>query len=367
MKIKRVEIYKADIPLVKTFRIALGETKVANNIFIRILTDEGMFGSGEASPFPPVVGETQASAFYVAQDFARLLIGRDTFDIEGSMKILTRYVAGNKTILSAFDMALYDLLGKASGLPLYAVLGGSRRILFTDRTVGLDSHEKMIEQALEYHAMGLNAIKVKLGKSVKEDISVINSMRAEIGFSQDIRIDANQGWDRTEAIKVLRSIEDQQIQFCEQPTAAWDHDSMRKIALESKIPIMADESVFDERDAFKLIRFSACNYLNIKLAKSAGIHTALKINAVAEAAGFKCMIGCMSETRLALTAAAHIASAKPNICWYDLDSAFTHTFDPVIGGMKYGEAGKIELPESAGLGAEIDPSYLSTLVSAVIE
>jgi L-alanine-DL-glutamate epimerase-like enolase superfamily enzyme len=122
-------------------------------------------------------------------------------------------------------------------------------------------------------------------------------------------------------------------------------------------PIMADESVFDHHDAFKLTAGGCCDYLNIKLAKSGGIHTALKINAIAEAAGARCMLGCMMETRLGLTAAAHLVSARPNIRYADLDGHLQLEEDPVIGGATW-NGSTIMLPDEPGIGAEIDAAFL---------
>lgn len=126
------------------------------------------------------------------------------------------------------------------------------------------------------------------------------------------------------------------------------------------LPVCADESVFDDRDALKLVAAGAVDYLNIKLGKSGGLHTAQKINAIAAAAGCKCMIGCFGESRLALSAAAHLAMARPNICFLDLDSAFDLKEDPVIGGMTYDDevGGLIHLPDAPGIGAEINEDYL---------
>ena len=121
---------------------------------------------------------------------------------------------------------------------------------------------------------------------------------------------------------MLLRLETSGIEYCEQPLARWDLDGFRHLRERVSIPIMADESVFDHHDAFKLTAGGCCDYLNIKLAKSGGIHMALKINAVAEASGSKCMLGCMMETRLGLTAAAHLASARPNIRYLDLDGHF---------------------------------------------
>jgi L-alanine-DL-glutamate epimerase-like enolase superfamily enzyme len=120
---------------------------------------------------------------------------------------------------------------------------------------------------------------------------------------------------------------------------------------------MADESVFDHHDAFKLTAGGCCDYLNIKLAKSGGIRTALKIDAVAHACGAKCMLGCMLETRLGLTAAAHLVSARPNIRYVDLDSHLQLTEDPVTGGARW-NGGAITLPDDPGIGADLDPAFL---------
>jgi len=367
MKILSVEVYKADIPLVAPFRIALGETTVANNVLIKIHTDERLYGVGEASPFTPIVGETQATDLAAARDLAKLLIGKNPLDIENRLRELRNYLVHNATVRSAFDMALYDLLGKAADLPLYSVLAGEKRTILTDRTVGIASAEEMAQQALAFKERGFPAVKVKLGTTPSEDIERIRRIREALGPEIPLRIDANQGWDCVSALRVLKSIEGQNIQYCEQPVAAWNVEALRKVSTNTTIPIMADESLFDEHDAFKLLSMGACDYLNIKLSKAGGIHTALKINAVAEAAGVRCMMGCMSETRLGLTAAAHVVSARPNIEFADLDSADMLSADPVIGGLIYGDGGTVILPDTPGHGADIDPAFLKDLESYVVD
>ncbi|HSJ55788.1 MAG TPA: enolase C-terminal domain-like protein, partial [Anaerolineae bacterium] len=150
------------------------------------------------------------------------------------------------------------------------------------------------------------------------------------------------------------------IEYCEQPVAAWDVDGLRQVRAASSIPIMADESVFDHHDAHRLTAAGACDYLNIKLAKCGGLGTALKIDAVAQAAGVRCMVGCMWETRLALSANAHLVSARPNIAFADLDGCTGHAFDPVQGGITY-DGGRIELPDTPGHGADIEDEFLQGL------
>ena len=150
------------------------------------------------------------------------------------------------------------------------------------------------------------------------------------------------------------------LDYSEQPLPVWDIDGLARLRDKVDLPICADESVFDDKDALKLIRAGAADYLNIKLAKSGGIHTALRINAVAEAAGAKCMIGCFGESRLGLGAAAHLVLAKPNIVFLDLDSALDFKADPVIGGMQYDQqiGGLIHITDEPGHGASFDESFL---------
>ncbi|MFP3525585.1 enolase C-terminal domain-like protein, partial [Pantoea sp. SIMBA_072] len=125
------------------------------------------------------------------------------------------------------------------------------------------------------------------------------------------------------------------IEYLEQPLPAWDVDGFAELRANTRMPICADESVFSHIDALRLIKADAVDFLNIKLVKSGGVNTALKINSIAEAAGVRCMIGCFGESRLGLSAAAHVACARPNIQFIDLDSALHFCADPVKGGLEY--------------------------------
>jgi len=357
LEITSIDIYKSDIELIEPFRIAIMEITSAQSIFIKISTNEGLYGFGEANPTWGITGETQAIDLAGASDLSKLLLNKDPLNIEGRMKEINRFLIHNSALRSAFDMALYDLLGKAAELPLYAVLGGGRRSFWTDNTIGIAVPDYMAKKALEYKNQGFQAIKVKLGTTVDLDIERIKKIREAIGDDLPIRIDANQGWDYKTAVAILQALESMGIEYCEQPIACWDYENMRRIRQNTSIAIMADESLFDHHDAYKLALMGCCDYFNIKLAKSGGIHTALKINAIAEAAGIICMVGCMMETRLGLTAAAHLVSARPNILYADLDGYLALKEDPIIGGAQY-KVGEINLPDAPGHGADVDPDFL---------
>ena len=362
--VTKVEIYKLNIARQTQFRIAIGVFDEVQNILVRIHASDGLYGLGEGAPLPFLCGETQAIAFEACKELATLLVGKDPYAIEARMQELGSYLVHNTTARSAFDMALYDLLGKRAGLPLYALLGGEKRALTTDETVGIDTPEAMAKEALQAKERGFAAIKVKLGTGFPDDVDRIEAIREAVGAETLLRIDANQGWDPVTAERILQELTRFDIQYCEEPVAHWNNEALRRVREQSPIPIMADESLFNHHDAFRLASMGACDYFNIKLAKSGGIHTALKINAVAEAAGIQCMVGCMSETRLGLTAAAHLVSARPNIVFADLDSAFGKA-DVVEGGTRY-DGGTITLPDNPGHGADIKPEILESLESCAV-
>ena len=367
MKIEKIEIIELNIALKEPLSISLGTSHLAENIIIRIHAGNDLTGTGEASPEIKIVGESQAGEFETAKLLAAGLKGKDPLAIEDRITDMDRTIDGNFTIKSAFDMALYDLLAKKAGLPLYRLLGGGNtRKIMTDMTVYLGTPERMARQALAYKNEGFPTIKVKLGTTVAEDIERIRAIRTAIGHEIPLRIDANQGWDAVTAITILKALAAFNIEHCEEPVPKWNNADLRRVRDNSPIPIMADESVFDHRDAFRLASMGACDYFNIKLAKSGGIHNAIKINAVAEAAGIKTQVGCMSESRYALTALCHFVAAKNNVVWFDIDSSLSHAEDPVKGGIQYKGGGQWELPPDPGIGADFDPDFLEKMKKVTI-
>jgi L-alanine-DL-glutamate epimerase-like enolase superfamily enzyme len=360
VKIRDIQVYYFDIPLQQPFRISIGTVSAANGVLVRVESDSGLVGWGEASPFPPITGETQETNVTVARSLRQLLLGQDPLAVGSFLRQAGSFLRTNPSILAAFDMALYDIQGKASGLPLFRLLGGDKATLETDITADLDSPEKMAARAKGFLSAGYRTIKIKVGQDPDLDIARLEVIRGAAGYECAISIDANQGWTVPQAISALRRMEKYRVEFVEQPVAAWDLAGMREVRRRSPIPIMADESLFTPPDAIRLIQVEACDYFNIKLMKSGGILNALRITHVAEAANIRCMVGCMLESRLALTAAAHLMAAQPNIVFADLDGHTSHTVDPVRGGMIV-KGGSITLPEDPGLGLDIDPAFLGTL------
>ncbi len=359
MQISKITVYKYSIPMVP-FTIATGTMHFAQNIFIRIYTNEGIIGVGECSAFPMIVGETQATCFEMGKEFAALWIGKDPLDITARLRELDLFTAGNYTAKSAFDLALHDIAAKHAGKPLYALLGGTLKNIESDLTIGINTPESMAAQAVEFVAKGVNIIKVKLGKDPSTDILRIKKIRDAIGYHTTIRIDANQGWSYDDALYSLIALAPYQIEFCEQPLRTWNDERLPALCAASPIALMADESVYTHHDAERMIRNNACKYINIKFAKSGGIAEALRINAVAEENQIACMMGGMLESRIALSAKVHFAMAKQNIKFYDLDTCLLgHKIDPVLGGVQYNGM-KLTLSNAPGIGADVNEDFLST-------
>jgi len=367
LTISKIELYKLSIPLIEPFITSLGTDTSAENVLVKIFTNEGLIGFGECSPYMPINGESQDTCFVVGQYFAKAMIGKNALKIEKCIGLMDTIIYGNTSIKSAFDMALYDLASQHASLPLYEYLGGQAdKVMITDYTVSIGEPEKMAADALKIKEQGYPAIKVKVGKDGKKDIERIKKIRKAVGDKIPIRIDANQGWKVNEAIETLDALKEFHIQYCEEPIARWKFMKMRKVRKNSVIPIMADESCGDEHDAERLIELDACDMMNIKLGKSGGILKALKMVKLAEEANMHLQVGAFMESRLAMTAFAHFALCSHNIEHYDFDTALMFSGDPVKGGIEYAKNGTITMPDAIGLGATIDESWLNKMQKAVI-
>jgi L-alanine-DL-glutamate epimerase-like enolase superfamily enzyme len=357
LTITKINIYRFSIPMVP-FTIATGTMEHAQNVFIRVHTNAGFYGVGECSAFPMIVGETQDTCLIMAREFANLWIGKDALDIAGRLQQLHDFAAGNTTIKSAFDMALYDIAAKNAGLPLYQFLGGEKREVETDITIGIASSEIMAEKAIAFKELGAHILKVKLGKGAVEDVERIKQIREAVGDEMKIRVDANQGWGFDAAVYALQSLGDYAVEFCEQPMRTWYDDRLPELMQLSPVKIMGDESVYNHHDARKQINSKSCNYINIKLAKSGGIFEAKKIHDLAAENGIACMMGGMLESRIALSAKLHFVYASPNIKFYDMDTCMLgHKVDPCIGGVTY-DGYHLNIDDTIGIGADADDKYL---------
>ena len=363
VKIRDVEIFPFTLQQKVPIKIALPTPLTMENVFVRLRTEDGITGVGEASPYSAVTSETQQTDIAMARTFADLVRGRDPFTIAKIVDDMDMFSPNNPSIKAAFEMALWDICGKIAGLPICCLLGKYRDSFETDKTIFIETPPAMAEAARDVVRQGFRTVKVKVGESPEKDIARLAAIREAVGNDIALRIDANQGWSAAEAVRSLRGMENYHIQACEQPVPYWDMEGLRYVRDHSSVPIMADESVHSPHDAIEAVRKDAVDLINIKLMKTGGILNAVRIAQISAAAGIQCMLGCMNETSLALTAAAHVIASQKNLIYADLDSYLFNVSNPIIGGMEI-KQGTVYLPTAPGLGLDIDPEFLKKLTPA---
>ena len=321
-----------DLPLKHPFKIARNEQTAARTVLFR-LSDGELEGLGEATPIERY-HETPESV----RDFfaGYTLPSQNPFALE---TLIDRRIP--PAARAGLDIALYDLMGKRLGVPLYELLGlDPARTPYTSFTIGISDPE-MVQRKLD--EIGDHPVlKVKLGiGTAREQIETIEAIRDR--FTGAIRVDANEGWTVDRAINIMNELTRYDIEFVEQPIPAGNPQGLRAIRERTRIPIVTDEDSLDARDLPTLL--GCVDGVNVKLAKTGGIRGALAMISTARALGFKIMLGCMVESSVASTAAAQIS---PLVDWADIDGPFLTAEDP-FAGVQY-ERGKLVLPNGPGLG-----------------
>ncbi|SCY80066.1 dipeptide epimerase [Alkaliphilus peptidifermentans] len=352
MKIVDIQVGRISVPLRTPFKTALRTVKSIEDIVVKVVTDTGHVGYGEAAPTAVITGDTTGAIIgAINESIKPQLIGLSINNFEDVMQRLHGSLLKNSSGKAAVDIALYDLFGQLHNAPLYKLLGGYKKEIITDITISVNEPEEMVKDSLDAVGRGYKTLKIKVGKDPLKDMERMKAIRKAIGYDIQLRIDANQGWKPKEAINILRKMEDAglEIEFVEQPVLAHDFEGLKLVTDNVSIPVLADESVFSPRDALKILEMRAADLINIKLMKTGGIYNALKICSIAETYGVECMIGCMLESKISVTAAAHLAGAKSIITKIDLDGPALCSIDPVEGGANFEEY-KIILPEASGLG-----------------
>jgi L-alanine-DL-glutamate epimerase-like enolase superfamily enzyme len=357
MKIKTIEFRKLRIKLSGVFKVAFGEITYSDNVLVKITTDDGVTGYGEAAPLVFVTGETAQSVIAVLEILRPLLIGLNPLAIDQIHAIINGALHGNTSARCAVDLALYDIRGKALNKPVYQVLGGGDGVVMNDFTIGIAEPEEMARNAKYYtEEKGFSILKIKAGIDPKEDVRAISLIREKIGYDVRLRVDANQGYSVSGAIGVLEPFRELGVEAIEQCLPDWDFEGAAYVRAKARgIQLMLDESIHSPQDAARACKLGAADVLNIKLMKCGGLYPAERINAVAEASGVTCMVGCMIETRLSITAGLSFAAARSNVTDADCDS-FMYYDDAqtgVTGGFT-SEGSVFRLSEAPGFGVEVD-------------
>ena len=357
MKITDIKAEKVRIELTVPFRVAFAEINYSENLLLKVSTDEGIDGYGEAAPMPFVTGETIDSVISVINMIRPGLIGMDPMDIEKIHELMDTCIYGNSSAKCAVDLAMYDLMGKFMGQPVYKLLGGYSNRVQNDITIGISTPELMAEEARQHVLKdGFHILKIKAGINVEEDIRAMRLIRETVGPHIRLRVDANQGYSASDAVYAIQEFKKAGIEAVEQCLPHWDFEGSAYVRSKvNGIRIMLDESIHTPYDAQRASKLHCADYYNIKLMKCGGLYTGAQIADIAQETGVKCMVGCMQENKISITAGVSLVAAKQAIVEADCDSFmfFKGDDDGIAGGFDR-KGGIFTLLDKPGLGIDMD-------------
>ena len=361
MKITKIETIPITMPInpERAIRSGRGYHTKSPFVLIKIYTDQGVVGLGEVSCTPQWSGECQTAAVVLIEEYlAPVLVGEDPTRIEYLVGLISKTVANNPFTRSGLEMALWDILGKVAGLPVYQLLGGAiRDFVPTKFSVSGLEPERAAEIASWAASQGFRAMKVKVGIEPEADVARVEAVRKAVGTEVRLGVDANGGWSPRVALRIIPRLQAWDVYFVEQPVPDLDIAWMADVRQQVDLPIMADESIYNLQDAMAIVRANAADILSVYVGKGGGISTARKIASVAEAAGLVCTVGSNLELGIGNAAMIHLALSTPAIdaetfpC--DILSPFYYDQDILVEPLPI-QAGRANAPVGAGLGVELD-------------
>lgn len=336
------------------------------HVLVAIHTDEGITGYGESAPMISYSGETQSDSYHALTEYlGKAIIGADPFDLEKIHDAMNRILPEHYFAKSAIDIALYDLIGKKLNVPIYQLMGGKVR----DRidivgVIGIGTIEEMAEEASGYVQRGIKTIKLKVGNNPQQDIQAVREVRSRVGPDILIRVDANQGYDVSTAIRTIRKMEPFDIEMVEQPVKKWDILGMAAVTAAVDVPIEADESMFILQDAMSIIKHRAADIINIKILKPGGLLPSKKVAALCEAEGITCLVGSMVEFGIGSVAGLHFAASTPSVqhaCELVGPALFQYDVIHEDYSLSAYKEGKLLVPDGPGLGVTLKEEFVRSL------
>jgi len=360
MKIDRIEVIPFGVPIRK-FADAYTGFSVSNAVLVKIYTDDGYVGYGEACAWEPeFYGETLESVSSTIEKYmAPKIIGQDPRNINRILSIVDANVAKITCAKEGIDLALHDLVGKILEVPVYTLLGGRfRDMIPVASEIGIDTPENMVQNARDVLDAGIRVIKIKGSSDHGLDVERIQAVRNAVGDNVQLRLDPNAAWDVNSTIQTMRRLESCRLQLLEQPVPAWNLKGMAHIRNNITVPLMADESIWTPQDAVRIYEYGAADILNIKIAKSCGLHRGKKIEYTAESLGLPCIAGTEIEPAFSMIAKLHLAASMKI---HPLASEFTELTLLKKNILKHDIEivdGCVKVPDKPGLGVELDEDML---------
>ena len=356
-KIISGQIHVVELPVTETHSHGSGDVSAIKTVLLELTTDSGITGWGEASPWPVFTGTAQANVAALQHYMLPRVMGRSPFDAGALMEQADRIIVGHPEAKAALETALLDISGRALGLPVHRLLGGARR----DRvplsfSIANPDFQQDLEKLQRLYESGLRIFKLKTGfDSHRFDLMRLQTLREKYQDTLDLRIDYNQGMASHEALPRLRDMEGFGLTFIEQPVPRDDLDTMAHLAHVLTTPLMADESVFNPREALTGVGKRVADIFSLKIMKSGGLRRALDVAAIARAAGIGVYGGCMFETGIAHAAGTHLVAAVADLslgCEFYMANYYLK--DGILSEPSPARDGFVHVPMAPGLGVEVD-------------
>jgi muconate cycloisomerase len=365
-KIKSGRVHLVDLPVEEIHSHGSGDIGSVKSVILELITDSGITGWGEASPWPVFTGTPEANASALKDYFIPAIIDRSPFDVEVLMERAEKSVVHCQEAKAALETALLDIQGKALGLPIHDLLGGRHRdkvpLSFSIANPNFDEERVKVERLFDE---GVRIFKLKTGFNGHDfDLMRVQWLRDKFDNQVDLRIDYNQGMTAHEALPRLRDFESFGLSFIEQPVARDNLEAMAHFTAVLTTPVMADESVFTPREALIGAQMRVADIYSLKIMKSGGLRRALDVATIARAAGIGVYGGCMFETGIAHAAGAHLMAALPEL---DLGCEFYmatyYLCEDILIEPFPVKDGHVHIPTGPGLGIDVDRSKLEKYAS----
>jgi L-alanine-DL-glutamate epimerase-like enolase superfamily enzyme len=365
VKITELEPIPLRLPFAQPFKISQGARETLETLIVRVHTDEGIVGIGETQAW-----RRQGSAELlwslvrtIKDHFEPLIAGRSPFDIGGILQTLNEALYNTLYAQAAVADALYDIAGKAVGLPVHKLLAGECRdrvriggLLAMKPTVG-----ELMESAQAFYERGFRHFGLKIGLDPRQDLANVLALRERFGDRVVLRVDANGALSYDAALALLKKLEPHDIDVAEQPIAIWDLDGLAALCRATSIPIMADESVSTDHSLLEVIRRRAATVVQTKIAKNGGMYRVWRLWTLASAAGMRIYPGNHPSTSVATAAVAQLCGAWPGPL---MEGVFAVGVSGALAADIVTEPivpvnGEIRVPSGPGLGVELDPDAIA--------
>lgn len=364
MKITKVEIMATDVPFKgsqeNVGEIALGKWKTCRFVIVKVHTDEGIIGHGESAPFARLSQLGQKPIVDVLVDYlAPAVIGKDPFDLEAIWRAMDRATPYAAQAKGAIDMALYDIMGKKTGMPAYNFLGGIvRREIPLQAIITLDTLDNMKQASLNWVDRGFGTIRIKLGLGdLKKDMRLVHEIRKAVGDDVKIRVDPNQAYSVKEALKMIPVLEEHDIEIYEQPVAWDDLDGLAQVNAATFIPVMPHEAMSSIQDVKMLIDHKAVSLFSLKTDRPGGLTKARITRDLAELYNIPCVVMSSVELSISTFASMQFAATLRDLS-FACEASGVYEIEDIADSADRIVNGKFIVPDGPGFGVEPDEDKL---------